>query len=546
MVIRPTGFGKTYFLCNLARNMLISGKKRVIYIYPTNIILSEVRDNYPDVYENIDMISYQAISIAFGETGSEKARTSILSKLKTCDLLLLDEVHRAGAVGFRRFWDYVEEELSNSIYIVGVTATIERTDEGASFIIDDMFKGIQTSTYDLGNALQDGVFLPPVLAKYSSTQVGNFQVAEDSGFDKASYNILKQRYTQLSPVENCRNLYLTLKSCGYNFLSSNSDDSFCRFIVFFKDTESMVELGEEVEQYFYNALNTQASIVEGTDVSVKLDVEYVISKTADNNNNNIVKDHCKHNIFNAAGTSVGTRTYRDDALYTCTVGKTLDTLEQKKPKAFTCSLVFNVDTIIMGYHIKPTSGVMIYRNCSSIISFNQMLGRCFDASAIHEPIIIDVFNNMANQLELRRKYDYKSNGGDDIDPSLLQKIIAHTSKQLESKYRQYKGNVDVQSYFNWSRVKNGKTIALVLDFYNEKQMPIYQIASILDISCTDVVKVLKSQGITIEDESNCGLQKDFAMNKYIYSEKAHKYYRTRRSRGKTLYLLLKEAESERV
>lgn len=546
MVIRPTGFGKTYFLCNLARNMLIKGKKNVVYIYPTNIILSEVRDNYSDVYENIDMISYQAISLAFGDTGNEKARASILKKIKSCDLLLLDEVHRAGAIGFRRFWDYVEYNLKKSAYIVGVTATIERTDEGAGFVIDDMFKGIQTSTYDLGNALQDGVFLPPVLARYSSSQVSNLQVAEDSGFDKASYNILKQRYTQLSPVENSRNLYLTLKSCGYNFLSSNADDSFCRFIVFFKDTESMVDLGEEVEEYFYNALNTQASIVEGTDVSVELDVEYVISKTADNNNNNIVRDHCKSNIFNKRGDKVGTRTYRDDALYTCTTGKSLDTIEQKKPKAFTCSLVFNVDTIVMGYHIKPTSGVMIYRNCNSIISFNQMLGRCFDASATHEPIIIDVFNNMANQLELRRKYDYQSSGGDDIDPSLLQKITTRTSKQVESRYKQYKGSIDVQSYFGWSRVKNGKTMALILDFYNEKQMPIYQIASILDISCTDVVRVLKAQGIVIEDESNCGLQQDFALNKFLYSEKAHKYYKSKRSRGKTLYQLLKEAESERI
>jgi hypothetical protein len=175
-----------------------------------------------------------------------------------------------------------------------------------------------------------------------------------------------------------------------------------------------------------------------------------------------------------------------------------------------------------------------------------MLGRCFDASALHEPIIIDVFNNMANQLELRRKYNYQSSGGDDIDPSLLQKITARTSKQLESRYKQYKGSVDVQSYFNWSRVKNGKMISLILDFYNEKQMPIYQIASILDISCSDIIRVLKAQGITLEDESNCGLQQDFAINKFLYSEKAHKYYRAKRSRSKTLYQLLKEVESERV
>lgn len=171
LMIRPTGFGKTYTmirLCELARY------KKIIYLYPTNVIKKAIIDDYHDSYmvpveegstklkrvsgklgrkfnltqeemaERPDLpymifCSYSKMlrdwndaykySDTFNKLSKEKQNKFIMnwesdkdidkklklqkawlkSRLKDVDLLVIDEAHMVGAEGFMKYWPHIRQ-----------------------------------------------------------------------------------------------------------------------------------------------------------------------------------------------------------------------------------------------------------------------------------------------------------------------------------------------------------------------------------------------------------------------------------------------------
>lgn len=171
LMIRPTGFGKTYTmirLCELARY------KKIIYLYPTNVIKKSIIDDYHDSYmipveegstklkrvsgksgrkfnltqeemaEQPDLpymifCSYSKMlrdwndaykySDTFNKLSKEKQNKFIMdwesdkdidkklklqkawlrSRLKDVDLLVIDEAHMVGAEGFMKYWPHIRQ-----------------------------------------------------------------------------------------------------------------------------------------------------------------------------------------------------------------------------------------------------------------------------------------------------------------------------------------------------------------------------------------------------------------------------------------------------
>lgn len=171
LMIRPTGFGKTYTmirLCELARY------KKIIYLYPTNVIKKSIIDDYHDSYmvpveegstklkrvsgklgrkfnltqeemaERPDLpymifCSYSKMlrdwndaykySDTFNKLPKEKQTKFITdwesdkdidkklklqkawlkSRLKDVDLLVIDEAHMVGAEGFMKYWPHIRQ-----------------------------------------------------------------------------------------------------------------------------------------------------------------------------------------------------------------------------------------------------------------------------------------------------------------------------------------------------------------------------------------------------------------------------------------------------
>lgn len=59
-------------------------------------------------------------------------------------------------------------------------------------------------------------------------------------------------------------------------------------------------------------------------------------------------------------------------------------------------LLFTIDMLNEGIHVKDVSGVILFRPTVSPIIYKQQIGRALSASKAREPIIFDVVNNIEN------------------------------------------------------------------------------------------------------------------------------------------------------
>ena len=179
LMIRPTGFGKTFCMMKLCRDM--EGCNKVLYMYPTDVISQSINEEfiYPkykverdengkevgiiqlttsiNTYNSlkgkipyIELCSYtkmlrdwhnknifaKGIDLS-GKSDSEIHQLQenwILNKLKEFDLLILDEAHRVGAQGFMEYWPSINKIVANgygksgTLSVLGATATPMRTD----------------------------------------------------------------------------------------------------------------------------------------------------------------------------------------------------------------------------------------------------------------------------------------------------------------------------------------------------------------------------------------------------------------------------------
>lgn len=173
LMIRPTGFGKTYTLIKLCEE---SRYKKILYMYPTNIIKDSIFEEYhvhgtdangnstfkfaateeehqlfPDL-PYIEFVSYAKMLLDWRNAQSlmgisdkewekypedRKRRTQekwMKRRFSDIDLLILDEAHVTGAEGFMEYWPCLHHLAQNRnkleaerLHIVGATATPLRT-----------------------------------------------------------------------------------------------------------------------------------------------------------------------------------------------------------------------------------------------------------------------------------------------------------------------------------------------------------------------------------------------------------------------------------
>lgn len=256
MVIRPTGFGKTYILVEKFAKEYIKKypDKKVAYIYPLDIIVSEItgdkvikkddgtvtkeKSKYMKdgviTKDNLDFISYNILTKRFNEKGQDFWRDYFKDKYS---LIILDEVHRAGSESFATVYDTMSDLInSNGIHLIGVTATPDRMDddEDKPAVIDRIFDGIKTYKYELDDTLRDGL-IPELVLQASSYQMD--ELIEDlrninkskygKSFDEGSFNIEVGKIRGTLGTEG-EYIYSALPQAGYDL----KQEKYFKFIVF--------------------------------------------------------------------------------------------------------------------------------------------------------------------------------------------------------------------------------------------------------------------------------------------------------------------------
>ena len=529
LVVRPTGFGKTYLLCKFAEKYYLDNNKdkKFLYIFPSYIIVNDIKSasgkgmKYEKIYPYLDFVSYQEINLAFGDTGTEEKRIELLNKVKESPIVLIDEVHKSASPNFRLFMEEADQYIGvDKTHLLGVTATIIREDlEETDWIQEVEFKGCRISNYTLNQAIYDGVLLPP----YRTRPVFDIEEVKETANERLSHSKINDKYkkVQIDYLNNAlkewkngsKSMYKAIEHVGFKLDSDNPDDSFMRFIVFFRNTKHLEEEGELVEEIFRKAVNEEASEALGKKIKTNVNVEYVISDTADKNNDNIVQKLCeKHKD----------RVYRTNAEQVCTEevvitdedGKKHKELLQKKPKAHQLDLIFNVNVITMGYHVPYIAGVMFLRGTNTYICNRQQLGRCMSVTNTRQPIVFDVADNLSKTFG--KKQDKLNSEIEETSviskTSTLDKIDDKEKRhrELEAKYRdEDDGTVftigdtedDVSTIMR--RLQDETLIKeTCIYLYEERHMPIVFVANELEIPISSVLDCLRKEGITIKDESD--------------------------------------------
>lgn len=550
-VCRPTGFGKTYMLIQVAKKFkLICPEKRIAYIYPLDIIPSEISIKYGKnsddadvrsvVNNDIDFISYAALTRKANENGADYWFEQFKDKYS---IILLDEVHAAGSEGFRNIYESIKELIGpddSSIKLLGVTATPNRMDDtDGNSVLESIFDNIKVYDYGLANCIVDGIIKKLVIGtkKYNMTEIAEQlktqmkTKAKQKGveFDEKSFNVELSKIIKEDGTE-AQIIYKYLPLAGYNL--ADPDSKYYKFIVFFNNISDVANKGPEVETWFDKAFNEVAKKELGLKRDFTIRSHYLTSSdTEDNEIAKVVK--ASENRFK----------------YTSTKKLTKQNLKDK----YIVDLILTVNMTNMGYHDDDITGIMMLRGTRSEVIYYQQLGRAISVTSEHNPLIYDFVNNVntkfwskkERQIEIAKQVVGDANlgrGGESFDYSSL---IA----TVEGDY-----DAGEELLNRWSDVYYSEKAKFIY-LYEDRKAPIVAIAADTGKSCTYIAKKLLESNIELRPEdamyayeskiiASDQRTKDDKLNaavimKCLYSKAASDYCKKIKDTTRTLYSIVK-------
>lgn len=331
-VIQPTGTGKMYIALKFIED---NKEKEAIYIAPSNAILHDVKKNIfaegktMKDFPNLKRMTYQKLA---GLSNEE------IEKLDA-DIIIVDEFHHCGAPVWGKGVDRLIERNPKA-KILGLSATPIRYNDGLRDMADEMFENKVASEMILEEAIENGI-LPE--ATYVSTlygyeqELGKFQ----SDIDKMKGNIENKKQAQDLLNELRKKLDENTKNLPELFAEHMKNKS-GKYIVFCKNIDDMKEKMEQAQKMF-----------GGVNSNIK--VRGVSSKVKESD-------------------------------------KILTEFEQDTDEE-SLKLLYAVDMISEGYHVKGLDGVVMMRPTYSPTVFTQQLGRGLTVGDDKETVILDLVNN---------------------------------------------------------------------------------------------------------------------------------------------------------
>ena len=330
-VIHPTGTGKMY----IALKLLEENKgKKAIYVAPSNPILHDVKKNI--FAEGMTMSEFPNLKRI---TYQKLARlTDEEIQELDADIIVWDEFHHCGAPE----WGKGVERLlqrNEGASVLGLSATPLRYTDGLRDMADELFENNVASEMTLEEAIESEI-LPE--ASYVSTLHGydkeledmqtNIDKIKDEDKRKETQALLNSLRDKLD--KNTQNLP--------ELFSEHMQNKSGKYIVFCRNIEDMNEKMEQAQKMF-GGVNSNITI---RGISSKI-------KEAD---------------------------------------KILTEFEQDSEEG-TLKLLYAVDMLNEGYHIKDLDGVIMMRPTFSPTIYTQQLGRALTVGGDKSPVVLDLVNN---------------------------------------------------------------------------------------------------------------------------------------------------------
>lgn len=435
LMIRPTGFGKTHLMIDLAKR---EKYEKVLYLYPLDVIKQSIYESYhkdenikftdneeehnkyPELpyiefctydkmledYNNVyrfeiinntgkewaklskdEKLSIQSKWDKLSDKDKAKLRAKwIKNRFEHIELLILDEAHRTGAEGFKSYWPDIHKLTSkglkaNRLHVLGATATPLRT-QGDIDIEEEIFY------FEYGG-------------EKKSARISDF------GMEYCwRYNILKRPYYIrgiLNKEEEKQEVLVKVKA----------DEKKIKATI----DSKLSDVSDELDDLLLNIKDASSVILSG--------VKHVCQNTVDNHDYirllvfhsdsaSMIKYHDEINnaIRNAfVNNEIGYKninTYyitsdiadiKNAGIEISKVGviSDRDTEIKNNPDAgqFNIDIIHSIDMLNMGYHVGKVTGIITRRKTGSEIIYYQQIGRCISVAADNQPLIIDLANAAA-------------------------------------------------------------------------------------------------------------------------------------------------------
>lgn len=353
VILRPTGFGKTWLLTSL-----ISKYGKVLYIYPAQVIKDTVIDRYYDSLDsdmenedaNIDPETLDLLNTLrdSGEiqncdlmTYNKLARSTKEELAETqYDLIIFDECHRLGGFATKIATETLMTVQEHAKF-VGATATPTRMDnfDVVSYFFDDHM----TYSYTLYDAIEDGLLQKPHYCFCTVNAEKDIKdAAKEAGENLNDSDTIKVLNKQIIEAAKLNNLPYIIKTVNKE---CKIKTDYMKFVVFFTSRQHMSNKIGEVEEWFREA-------------------------------------YPKHKI-NTLRISYNTDE-RDN----------VNNLSTLVPKKKTIDLIACIDMINMGYHVNNLTGIIMYRLTKSSIIYIQQLGRALSAGNNNASVVFDIVDNL--------------------------------------------------------------------------------------------------------------------------------------------------------
>lgn len=370
VIIRPTGFGKTWLMTELIKDY-----RNVLYLYPSAVVRDTVVNRYYDsmfdentndyIDENGNVIDPETVDTCIELNKIDKCELMTYSKLirltnsdfnaMKYDLVLCDECHRIGGPKTKVAMEKLFKKLGKTADFVGATATPTRMDNFD--VVSHFYADNMVYTYTLLNAINDGLVQKPnyCYATYDiETDLKDAALtAGESLADPIVEEVIQSKLIELSKIYNMPSIIREI--CD----KYAADTSYMKFIVFFANKKHMASKIDDVVDWFRQAY----------------------------------PDHSVSTL------KISSCNYEESM--------NISKLESLIPREKHIDLIACIDMLNMGYHVNDQTGIFMYRGTRSNTIFTQQLGRALSVGANNSAIVFDIVDNLHRKAMFEIKSGHK-------------------------------------------------------------------------------------------------------------------------------------------
>jgi superfamily II DNA or RNA helicase len=343
VVVQPTGSGKSGVMFGYIESVLAK-VKNVIVIQPSLSIESAQKASSlwnKKLDSKVRYITYSKMANLRKMTKENLVKQGFTD----VDLIILDEVHHIAAPIWSQGYECLKA-LNPACKIIGLTATPIRYLDGGRNVAEEYFHGNVIETLTLIQAIQQEIFAKPkyITAYYGKdeiladmlSRINSFSCSEDARASLyAIYTKLRDDWNRQSDLDEKIEHYINLYLPDVNNL---------KFVIFTSGIAELQESKEIVKAWF-----------KKRNIRKKINTFEVYS-------GNGIDDETVFKGF--------ARTHKDSV-----------------------DLLFAVDKLNEGVHLKELSGIIMLRNTSSPTIYYQQLGRIFHTGMKRAPLVFDFVNN---------------------------------------------------------------------------------------------------------------------------------------------------------